>query len=156
MNYILAAGTVAVLTAAAINDVRKEKIPNILLIACLIIWTVSETISLLILETPIFTAKEVATNFAVSALIVVFLYPFFMMGKLGAGDIKLIAVTAISVTDPLNYLLSVFIIGGLISIIQIILKKTKILRKEKLKVHLGVPVLIAYCLAAYFSMRGSV
>ena len=156
MNYILAAGTVAVLTAAAINDVRKEKIPNILLIACLIIWTVSETISLLILKEPIFTAKEVATNIAISAVIVFFLYPFFLMGKLGAGDIKLIAVTAISVTDPLIYLLSVFVIGGLISIIQIILKKTKRLEKEKLRVHLGVPVLLAYLMAAYFGMQGLV
>ena len=156
MNYILAAGTVAVLTAAAINDVRKEKIPNILLIACLIIFAASETISLLILKEPIFTAKEVATNIAISAVIVFFLYPFFLMGKLGAGDIKLIAVTAISVTDPLIYLLSVFVIGGLISIIQIILKKTKRLEKEKLRVHLGVPVLLAYLMAAYFGMQGLV
>jgi len=152
VNYILAAGTVAVLTAAAVNDVRKEKIPNILLIACLIIFTASEMISLLVFKTPIYTAKEVATKFAISAMIVVFLYPFFMMSKLGAGDIKLIAVTAISVTDPLIYLLSVFIIGGLISIIQIIIKKTKKTKDLKIKVHLGLPVLAAYCLAVCIGM----
>ncbi|MBP5454351.1 MAG: hypothetical protein J6Y09_07060, partial [Lachnospiraceae bacterium] len=67
MNYVLAAGTVVVLIAAAVNDVRKEKIPNILLIACLIIFTASEIISLLVFKTPIYTAKEVATKFAVSA-----------------------------------------------------------------------------------------
>lgn len=156
MNYVLAAGTVTVLIAAAVNDVRKEKIPNILLIACLIIFTASEMISLLVFKTPIYTVKEVATKIAVSAMIVFFMYPFFMMGKLGAGDIKLIAVTAVSVTDPLIYLLSIFIIGGSISIIQIIVKKTKKTTNVKMKVHLGLPILAAYCLAVYLGLPRTV
>lgn len=156
MNYVLAAGTVTVLIAAAVNDVRKEKIPNILLIACLIIFTASEMISLLVFKTPIYTAKEVATKIAVSAMIVFFMYPFFIMGKLGAGDIKLIAVTAVSVTDPLIYLLSIFIIGGSISIIQIIVKKTKKTTNVKMKVHLGLPILVAYCLAVYLGLPKTV
>lgn len=156
MNYVLAAGTVTVLIAAAVNDVRKEKIPNILLIACLIIFTASEMISLLVFKTPIYTVKEVATKIAVSAMIVFFMYPFFMMGKLGAGDVKLIAVTAVSVTDPLIYLLSIFIIGGSISIIQIIVKKTKKTTNVKMKVHLGLPILAAYCLAVYLGLPKTV
>lgn len=141
----LVAGTVAVLLAAAVTDVRKKKIPNILLIGLIVFWTLSNLISQMLFGEQLFEGKSVLIRIGISLVILVFLYPFFAIGKLGAGDVKLIALTAFSVENQLIYLLSVFVIGASIGVIQII--KQKIKKENKpIMVKLGVAVLGAYCL----------
>lgn len=141
------AGTVAVhLITAAAFDVRHEKIPNILLINLVVIQIVSELISLLLFNEPIFTWTSV---FYV-LLIILFLYPFFMINELGAGDIKLIAVASMTVKNILLYLVLVFALGAVIAVVRIALKKRN--EDGRVVVHLALPVLLAYCLAVIIGM----
>lgn len=154
---ITIAGTVAVLISAAVNDVRHGKIPNILLIILLSIEIGSEAISRFVLKSPVHTGEELLKGLVAGVLIIIFLYPFFLLGELGAGDIKLMAVTALSVANPLIFVFMTFIIGALASIVKIIRKNKKTEKgetREKLIVHLSVPILVAYCLAVIFGRQG--
>jgi len=148
---VLIAGTVVVLLTAAAFDVRHGKIPNILLITLLFFQSTSELISLLFFKEPIYTWTEVFYKLFYSVLIVLFLYPFFLMSKLGAGDIKLIAVVSLSLRNVLTFVFLIFAIGGCISLEKLLLKKKA--ENGRVVVHLAVPIFLAYCLAVYFEVR---
>lgn len=148
---LLIAGTVAVLITAAAFDVRHHKIPNILLIILFLFQNISELISLLIFKEPIFTWTEVLYKLFYSVLIVLFLYPFFLVSKLGAGDIKLIAVASLSLCNVLTFVFLIFAIGAGVSLEKILLKKKT--ENGRVVVHLAVPVFLAYCLAVFFEVR---
>lgn len=141
---IYVAGTALVLLAAAVTDVRKGKIPNILLIGLLAFWTLSILFSILFFEEPVFDLNVYPVRLVVSIAIFIFLYPFYAMGKLGAGDVKLIALTALSVENQLIFLLSVFAIGASWIFIQIIRQRIK-REKDPIFVKLAVAVFMAYC-----------
>lgn len=144
MNFLVA-GTALVLLAAAVTDVRKGKIPNILMIGLLAFWTLSIFLSYLLFEEPVFDVCSLPVRFCISIAIFAFLYPFYAMGKLGAGDVKLIALTALSVENQLLFLLSVFVIGASWSFIQIIKQRLQ-RKKDPIIVKLAVAVFAAYCL----------
>lgn len=142
---VFVAGTALVLLAAAVTDVRKGKIPNILLIGLLVFWALSILFSNLLFEEKFFDVSSFPIRLGISIAIFAFLYPFYGIGKLGAGDVKLIALTALSVENQLIFLLSVFSIGASWIFIQFIRQKIK-RKKDPIFVKLAVAVFLAYCL----------
>ena len=144
---ILYAGTVAVLLAAAVVDVRKAKIPNILILLLVLFQTGALLFSQFVLNKPLLSGGEFFQRIIAAAAVFGFLYPFFKIGGLGAGDVKLITVTVLSVSYPLYFLLAVFAIGSVISLIRIIFKKA-VNGKEKRVVHLALPILVAFLVTA--------
>ena len=146
------AGTVVVLITAAVFDVRCAKIPNFLLIILIGVQIGSEIISILVFKTPIVMGLDIYKKIGFSVVLILFLYPFFQIGKLGAGDVKLIAVSALSVSRPLEYVLSIFVISAVAGIMKILYSKIKKESGKRKVVHLAVPVLCAYLLAVVFCM----
>ncbi len=107
----------SILSIIAIFDILKHKIPNLLLMILLIINLLSGEI--------IFNLNKVTlegTLQRVGCLAVIFaiLYPFFAIGALGAGDVKLILVTVLGVEKPLLFVLMVFAIAAVESVIKIL------------------------------------
>ena len=130
-----------ILLTAATTDVRKGKIPNVLPVLLLFIFFGFETLSFFSTEEPIYQVEELYEKIIVMLFVFFFLYPFFKIGRLGAGDIKLICTSLPFVRYELQYIFLVFAIGGGIGLAGILMKK------KDLKVHLGLPVLMSFCLA---------
>ncbi len=129
-----------ILLTAAATDVRKGKIPNVLPVLLLFIFFGIETVSF-VLGNPIYQAEELYEKITVMLLVFFFLYPFFKIGRLGAGDIKLICTSLLFVEFELQYVFLIFAIGGVAGIVGIVRKK------KNFKVHLGLPILMSFCLA---------
>lgn len=142
---ILFAGTIAVLIAAAKKDVRSSRIPNILLIALILIQGISETLSLILFNETIIEG----TNLIFGVITILILFPFFLCKELGAGDCKLIGLTTMSTKSPGLFVLLVFTIAALEGLYKIIVKK----EKRSAKVRLGVPVLLAYLMAVICDLQ---
>ncbi len=104
-------------------DLRIHKIPNVILLCLLII----NTASLVIFHFFTGNFESSLLKVVTETLVVSFLiFPFFQIGALGAGDVKLITVTALATEEPLLYVLTVFIVAAAIS-------STKIIKKNLLK-----------------------
>ena len=102
------AGTALVLISAAITDVRKGKIPNILVLILAIFQILFVLISKFALNTSLLPGSLILERICAAAAVFLFLYPFFKLGGLGAGDVKLLTLTVLSVKDPLMFLMIVF------------------------------------------------
>ncbi len=129
-----------ILLTAAATDVRKGKIPNVLPVLLLFIFFGLETVSFFFGK-PIYQIEELYEKITAMILVFFFLYPFFKIGRLGAGDIKLICTSLLFVQFALQYVFLVFAIGGVMGLIGVLMKK------KNLKVHLGLPILMSFCLA---------
>ena len=140
---ILFVGTVAVLLSAAITDVRRGKIPNILILILILFQTSCFTISQLVLNKPLYSGGAILYRICAAAVVFFFLYPFFVIGELGAGDVKLLTFTVLSVDNSLYFLLAVFVIGAVVSVIKIFFKRPVNGRGRRV-VHLALPILAAY------------
>lgn len=144
--------TVGVLLFLAIIDIWKSRIPNALVLLLILLQVIFEALSILIFSTPLWSdsAWSELSRVFMCLCIVVFLYPFFLSRKLGAGDIKLIAVTAFGVASPLLYLLWIFALSAAEAIFIIVLNRMK--KKErhlwgKDVIHLALPILAAYVIS---------
>src|SRR5688572_21127362 len=73
-----------VCSLAIVLDVRQRRLPNWLTVGALAIALVLRA----------FTGEPVLTGVASAALAFAFGFPFFMMGGLGAGDVKLMTALA--------------------------------------------------------------
>ena len=144
---ILFAGTVLVLISATITDVRQAKIPNILILILAIFQTLYVIISKFVLNTPSLSGTLIFERICAAAAVFLLLYPFFKLGGLGAGDVKLLTLTVLSVRNPLLFLLIAFSIGAFISVIMLFSKLEFNNRGHKV-VHMALPILIGY-LATY-------
>lgn len=124
------------LAAAFLMDIWQERIPNLLIAAgCLAgiayalcggaLWYLS------VLD---------------SVVILIFLYPFFLIGAFGGGDVKLIAVIALflGAEATINVILSAVIAGAVCSVIKIafLLLQKKKLVFSRLYIHFSLPILI--------------
>ena len=147
MIMILFVGTVLVLISAAITDVRFRKIPNILILILAIFQTLYVLVSKFALNTPLLSGSLIVEKIFAAAAVFLFLYPFFKIGGLGAGDVKLLTLTVLSVKEPLIFLMIVFSIGALFSVITLFSKLEFNNRGHKV-VHMALPILIGY-LATY-------
>ena len=140
---ILFAGTALVLISAAITDVRRGKIPNILILILAVFQTLYVLFSKFVLNTPSISGTLIFERICAAAAVFLLLYPFFKIGGLGAGDVKLLTLTVLSVKDPLLFMLIVFSIGALISVI-ILFSGLEFNNKGHKIVHMALPILIGY------------
>lgn len=97
-------------------DIRVHRIPNIFIVFLILINSFN-----LFLFTLTGKSDLSATVIVLIKVILIFLilYPFFTIGALGAGDIKLIMVTAVGCEDPFLYTFVVFVIASIMSLIRI-------------------------------------
>jgi len=142
---ILFAGTVLVLISAAITDVRHAKIPNILVLILAIFQIIYFFTVRFALNKPVLSGSLIFERILAAAAVFLLLYPFFKIGGLGAGDVKLITLTVLSVDKPLLFMMITFSVGALFSVIKLIstLESNK---KGNRTVHMAFPVLIGYCI----------
>ena len=141
---ILYAGTVMVLISAAITDVRRGKIPNILILILILFQTSFFIISQLVLNKPLYSGGAIIDRICAAAVVFLCMYPFFAIGELGAGDVKLLTFTVLSADNSLYFILAVFVIGAVVSVIKIIFKRPVNNRGRRV-VHMALPILAAYC-----------
>ena len=148
MDYIRAIA-ITILVLVAITDVREARIPNVLLVGLTGEWALSETISQ-ICKTPVFTGEEVVERLLLALFVAAILYPFFIIGGLGAGDIKLLAATILVCKKPVEFLFLSFLIGAVFGVFKTVYERViKGNSGLRIGIHMGVPVLLAYCMAVY-------
>ncbi|MBO4679524.1 MAG: prepilin peptidase [Lachnospiraceae bacterium] len=141
---IMFAGTALVLISAAITDVRSGRIPNILVLILAIFQTFYFIISKFVLNTSTLSGSLIYERIIAAAAVFLLLYPFFKLGGLSAGDVKLLTLTVLSVKDPLIFLLIVFLIGAVFSVITLFSKQSFINKGPK-AIHMALPILLGYC-----------
>jgi prepilin peptidase CpaA len=107
----------SILCITAVFDILKHKIPNLLLMILLIINLLSGEI---IFNLNKVTFEGTLQRIGCLAVIFAILYPFFAIGALGAGDVKLILVTVVRMEKPLLFVLVVFAIATAESVIKIL------------------------------------
>ena len=117
------------LAAACGYDYRQRRIPNYVILGMTIAgigWRMYD---------------ERAPGAGQAVLVMAVLYPFFKTGGLGAGDVKLMGVTAgyLPAEKILGFLFCSLLVAALISLF-------KILRKAKGGVRLAGPVLVSILL----------
>lgn len=124
---------ISVLFLAVIIDIWKHKIPNILVMILLII-------NLLSIETSIvdssITFEGMLLRTGQLALILIFLFPFFSVGALGAGDIKIIIVTALGLDRPFYYFVIIWISAAVLAVGKLVIRKEAKARTKHLYVYI--------------------
>ena len=121
------------LAAACGYDYRQRRIPNYVILGMTIAgigWRMYDE-----------RAPGALWYLGQAVLVMAVLYPFFKTGGLGAGDVKLIGVTAgyLPAEKILGFLFCSVLVAALISLF-------KILRKAKGGVRLAGPVLVSILL----------
>jgi prepilin peptidase CpaA len=136
---------VTVLALASISDVRSRRIPN---------WTVV-TVAVLFLPW-IFVGPGVSILSSLEAAGVIFLISFalYAFGVIGAGDSKLLTVTALFAGLPhlVSFLVLVALVGGAVAVISLALDPTRALVVLQLRgrdsTGRGIPYGVAIAIAA--------
>ena len=141
---IMFAGTALVLISAAITDVRSGRIPNILVLILAIFQTLYFVISKFVLNTSTLSGSLIYERIIAAAAVFLVLYQFFKLGGLGAGDVKLLTLTVLSVRDPLIFLLITFLIGAVFSVITLFSKHNFVNKGQK-AIHMAFPIFLGYC-----------
>ena len=121
------------LAAACGYDYRQRRIPNYVILGMTIAgigWRMYDE-----------RAPGALWYLGLAVLVMAVLYPFFKTGGLGAGDVKLMGVTAgyLPAEKILGFLFCSLLVAALISLF-------KILRKAKGGVRLAGPVLVSILL----------
>lgn len=106
---------IGIFCAAVYMDLRFYKIPNL----CILAGIISGLIMTCVSYSPI----EMLAACAVMAMIFAAFYPFYLMGGLGAGDVKLLMMTGcfIPCERIMQYLLVTFAIAAAVSAVKIAL-----------------------------------
>ena len=106
---------ISVFCVAVCMDLRFYKIPNL----CILVGIVSGLIMTCM------SYSVVGMLEACIAMIIIFLtfYPFYLIGGLGAGDIKLLMMTACFIQEKrlITYLLVTFALAAVLSVIKMLL-----------------------------------
>ena len=127
------------LLIACYHDYRYRKIPNVLLIVMLIVGVLKS------LWNP--ENENLVSCLTVIIMVVAFLYPFFRVGALGAGDVKLFGICAayLSSDRVLSFIFVSLLVAAVISLI-ILLTKRCIKEFRRIKIPLAGPVLCSVLL----------
>lgn len=114
----------ALLFLAAVWDLWKKKIPNPIILAGFILG--------LVRILPGQDAKSVLDHFVGILLPLLICAPLYLMGTLGAGDIKLFSLAGcfLSAWETLHCIFLSFILAGIISLVFMVKKKLLISRLE--------------------------
>lgn len=102
---------------AAIIDIRSRQVPNTLVLTGL-----AATLVLL----PIFHLLPFAHALAGSIAGLLIFLPFYIIGMMGAGDVKLLAIVG-SVLGPSELIqatVHIFIAGGIVTVLYLITRRT--------------------------------
>ncbi len=111
-----------VLALAIVIDVWKHKIPNDLLMILLVINLISVHTLSVDLE---LTFEGMLWQICQMVLIFGILFPFFSIGAIGAGDVKLILISALVMEKPILFFFTIFAIAAVISVIKLFLINKK-------------------------------
>lgn len=162
----------------AVIDFLKNKIPNVLVIFILVLQIIVDINS----YSPINIGEIIALLIPrmMTAVILLFcLYIFFLIGSIGAGDLKLLTVTALGFKHPEIFTLVTFAIASIMSLIHLIRKqilqdrirylitylntvsKNKVIlpyfsetvttkEKKEYSIHFSIPIFIAYCIMTIY------
>ena len=146
----------ALLVAAAIQDAVKLRISNIL-----VLGVIAGAIVAMVLA-----GLDIALwqNFAVFAGLLIIGTPFFAAGKMGGGDVKLLAATGLwfDLRGALMMIASVFIAGGILALLIILARLFGWSDATRERIHIlrkagGIPYGVAIsagALIAAWVMRG--
>ena len=121
--------------AACVYDYRQRRIPNRLVG---IMWIVGLVVNM-VRGGP----GDTIRGLTVSAVVLMFFYLFFKIGVLGAGDVKLLAVSA-EYLDPHKipvFLFATFLVAAVFSLIKMIYLRNVLERLEYLGQYLTSVVL---------------
>lgn len=139
------------LVAAAAQDAAKLKISNLLVLAVLLGGVVSA-----VLSGPRF---EIWQNLALFALFIAIGIPLFATGKLGGGDVKLLAAVGFwyDFQSALGLLLAVVIAGGILALVMVSLRMVRWSEKAReriivLQPRKGIPYAIAIAAGALMTI----
>jgi prepilin peptidase CpaA len=139
------------LVAAAAEDAAKLKISNLLVLAVLLGGVVSA-----VLSGPRF---EIWQNLALFALFIAIGIPLFATGKLGGGDVKLLAAVGFwyDFQSALGLLLAVVIAGGILALVMVTLRMVRWSEKAReriivLQPRKGIPYAIAIAAGALMTI----
>ena len=110
-----------VISLIVLWDIKDGIIPNILLVMLLIIKIAKVGASIAVNTNDTSgTFMDVLGGIGCIVLMVLLLFPFFSVGALGAGDVKLIAVSALGLYKPMLFFLTVFVIALLMGVIKLL------------------------------------
>lgn len=154
---------------AVFIDLKEHRIPNIIVVF-LLVFQIGTDISSFLTTGSGPDLYDLAVRYLSIFLITIFLSLFFSIGAIGAGDLKLIAVTALGFSNPEIFMAVTFAIAAVLSLLQMIRnhnfgarikylisylnnasatgdmrylpEKTDVKERKKWSVHLSVPVLI--------------
>ena len=139
------------LVAAAAQDAAKLKISNLLVLAVLLGGVVSA-----VLSGPRF---EIWQNLALFALFIAIGIPLFATGKLGGGDVKLLAAVGFwyDFQSALGLLLAVVIAGGILALVMVSLRMVRWSEKARERIIVlqrrkGIPYAIAIAAGALMTI----
>lgn len=106
---------IGIFCVAVYMDLRFYKIPNLCIFAGVVCGLIMTYMS--------YSVVEVLASCMVMAITFAAFYPFYLMGGLGAGDVKLLMMTGcfIRCEQIMQYLLVTFIVAAAISAIKIVL-----------------------------------
>lgn len=118
-------------TAAIVHDLRSKRIPNIIILMGLSVSFFYQTFS-----------KEgmgIWEYFGGGGLAIILLYGLFIFRMIGAGDIKMLAVTGgfFGIRESLYCIAGAFAIGAIFSIYKIYKYKNLYERLEYLKIYIS-------------------
>lgn len=115
---------IGVFCVAVYMDLRFYKIPNLCILAGIVYGLIMTYVS--------YSVVEVLAACASMMMIFAVFYPFYLMGGLGAGDVKLLMMTGcfIQCGRIIQYLLVTFIIAAIISVV-----KTGLFRESRERVR---------------------
>ena len=127
------------LLIACYYDYRYRKIPNILLLLLVVAGVTGSFLNRGI--------SGLLSFMTAAVLLVVLLYPFFQMGALGAGDVKLFGVCSgfLSHDKILYFLFFSLLIAAMLSLIKLFTKRN-IEEYRKTEIPLAGPILASVLL----------
>lgn len=127
-----AAVLLTLLTGAVATDLWRHKIYNL--------WVLPGFLAGLILAVCSGGETEILRGVSCAALAFALLFPVYLIGGIGAGDVKLFAAVATWLT-PKEVMMCIFVsflLGGLYGILRIIQK-----RRRDLTIRFAVPILMS-------------
>ena len=119
----------ALVGAAVIMDYKYFKIPN-----SLNLWGLVSAIFLILFLHDQYNFYRIAIGLVVPFIL---LYPVFIIGGIGAGDIKLLCVigTVIGIRSSIRFTVICFIIAGIIGILKISFLKILVEKNKSYSMH---------------------
>lgn len=132
-----------ILAAALVTDLFRSRIPNLLILAGYLLGMAYAVLT----ESPWYLCL------LDGLMVLVFLYPLYLMGAFGGGDIKLFSVIGmfLGLMPTVNIILTAIMAGAVCSVIKIIfllLMRRKI-SFSNLTIHFSLPIFMGTILIVF-------